>query len=156
MTADFIVVPLGALDLDRAAALHGESFAAMGERPWTRQDLAGLMASPGVSGFLLRAGEDDAGVALCRVVADEAELLTIAIRPAWRRKGGAARLLTAVVERAREAGATTLLLEVGADNPAARRLYEASGFEPVGLRKAYYQRGTLPPADAVLMRRALA
>ena len=33
----------------------------MGERPWTRQDLAGLMASPGMSGFLLRAGEDDAG-----------------------------------------------------------------------------------------------
>ena len=156
MTTTFALVPLGALDLDRAAALHGESFAALGERPWTRQDLAGLMASPGVAGFLLRAGDDDAGVALCRVIADEAELLTIAVRPAWRRKGGAAHLLAAVVDRVREAGATTLFLEVGADNPAARHLYEATGFAAVGERKAYYSRGALPPADAILMRRALA
>ena len=155
MTVAFDISALGALDLDRAAMLHGESFAAMGERPWTRQDLAGLLASPGVSGFLLRAGEEDAGVALCRVTADEAELLTIAVRPAWRRQGGARRLLAAVIERVRGAGAASLFLEVGADNPAAQRLYEAQGFAAVGRRKAYYSRGALPPADALLMRRAL-
>ena len=155
MTAAFEIVPLGALDLDRAAALHGESFGPMGERPWTRQDLAGLVASPGVAGYLLRLGNDDAGVALCRVAGVEAELLTIAVGPAWRRQGGARRLLEAVIERVREAGATALFLEVGADNPAARRLYEAHGFVEAGRRKAYYRRGALPPADALLMRRAL-
>ena len=155
MTAAFEVVPLGALDLDRAAALHAESFAALGEPPWTRLDLAGVMASPGVGGFLLRAGDEDAGVALCRVAADEAELLTIAVRPHCRRRGGARRLLAAIVERVRDAGATALFLEVGADNPAAQRLYEAEGFHAVGRRKAYYSRGTLPPADAVVMRRTL-
>lgn len=153
MTSGFDIVPLGALDLDRAAALHAESFAAMGERPWTRQDLAGLLASPGVAGFLLRADGEDAGVALCRVTADEAELMTIAVRPHWRRQGGARRLLAAVLARVREAGAGALFLEVGADNPAARQLYEAHGFVPVGRRKAYYGRGALPPADALVMRR---
>jgi ribosomal-protein-alanine N-acetyltransferase len=154
MTA-FEIVRLGALDLDRAARLHGESFGTMGEVPWTRQDLAGLMASPGVAGFLLRAGDEDAGLALCRVAADEAELLTIAVRPAWRRRGGARQLLAAVVDWVREAGATTLFLEVGADNPGAQRLYEAQGFAIAGRRKAYYRRGALPPADAVVMHRAL-
>ncbi len=156
MTGEFEIVPLGALELDRAAALHAESFAALGERPWTRQDLAGLLASPGVGGYFLRAGDADAGLALCRVAADEAELLTIAVRPPYRRQGGARRLLAAILARARDDGANALVLEVGADNPAAQRLYEAEGFEAVGRRKAYYSRGTLPPADAVVMRRTLA
>ena len=155
MTGRFEIARLGALDLDRAAALHAESFAPMGEQPWTRRDLAGLMASPGVAAFLLRSDGQDAGVALCRVAADEAELLTIAVRPACRRLGGARRLLAAVLDWAREAGATTLFLEVGADNPGAQRLYAAHGFVEAGRRKAYYSRGVLPPADALVMRRPL-
>ncbi len=87
MTDHFAIAPLGALDLDRAAALHAESFAALGERAWTRQDIAELVASPGVAGLLLQIDGHDAGFALCRVAADEAELLTIAVRPARRRQG---------------------------------------------------------------------
>ena len=55
MAVDLVLSPLGALDLDRAAALHGESFVPLGERAWTRQDLAELLASPGVTGLLLQA-----------------------------------------------------------------------------------------------------
>ena len=47
---------LGALDLDRAAALHDEAFVALGERGWTRADFAGLLASPGVGGVTLLMG----------------------------------------------------------------------------------------------------
>ena len=155
MTVHFVLCPLGALDLDRAAALHGESFAALGERAWTRQDLAELLASPGVAGLLLQADGADAGFALCRVAADESELLTIAVRPVYRRRGVARRLLAAIIDRAREAGARTLFLEVGADNPAARALYEAAGFQAVGARPAYYRRSEGPAADAVVMRLAL-
>lgn len=155
MTGSFEIVPLGALDLDRAARLHGESFGPLGERPWTRQDIAGLLAAPGCSGFLLRLDDEDAGVALCRVAADEGELLTIAVRPGVRRRGGARRLLEAVVETVGAAGATGLFLEVGADNPAARALYEGRGFQPVGRRPGYYARGGGAPADAVVMRLSL-
>ena len=98
MTVYFAIDRLGALDLDRAAALHAESFVPLGERAWTRQDIAALLASPGVAGLLLQAGGADAGFALCRVAADEAELLTIAVRPAHRRQGAGRRLLAAVID----------------------------------------------------------
>ena len=155
MAIDLALRLLGALDLDRAAALHGESFLPLGERAWTRQDLAGLLASPGVTGLLLQAASHDACIALFRVVADEAELLTLAVRPAERRRGAGRRLLAAVIDRVREAGAQTLFLEVGADNPPARALYEAIGFRVVGTRPAYYRRGEGPPADALIMRLSL-
>src|SRR5512143_561721 len=124
MTVHFTLGPLGALDLDRAAALHAESFAALGERAWTRQDLAELLASPGVAGMLLAVDGGDAGFALWRVVADEAELLTIAVRPIHRRQGAGRRLLMAAIDHVRGAGAQSLYLEVGTDNPAARHLYD--------------------------------
>jgi ribosomal-protein-alanine N-acetyltransferase len=155
MAAGLDLSQLRALDLDRAAALHGESFGPLGERAWTRQDLAGLLAAPGVMGLLLQAEGRDAGIALFRVAADEAELLTIGVRPAERRRGAGRRLLTAVIDHAREAGARALFLEVGADNPPARALYEANGFRVVGTRTAYYRRGDGPPADALIMRLSL-
>lgn len=152
MTVHFSIMPLGALDLDRAAGLHAESFAALGEPPWSRQDIGALLATPGAHGFLLQLDGRDAGFALCRVAADEAELLTIAVRPAYRRQGVGRRLLESVIDHVREAGARTLFLEVGVDNPAARSLYGAEGFRAVGSRRAYYRRGDGPPADGMVMR----
>ena len=152
MADQFTIAPLGALDLDRAAALHAEAFTPFGERVWTRQDLAELVALPGVAGLLLQVNGHDAGFAVCQVAADEAELLTLAVRPAHRRRGGARQLLAAVIDHVRRRGARTLFLEVGVDNPAARRLYETRGFLPVGERRAYYQRGQAPPADGIVMR----
>lgn len=151
----FVLRSLGALELDRAAALHGESFVPLGERAWTRQDMAELLASPDVTGLLLQADGRDAGIALCRVAAEESELLTIAVRPAERRRGAGRRLLMAVIDRVREAGARTLFLEVGADNPPARTLYEAAGFRVVATRPAYYRRGAGPPSAAIVMRLGL-
>jgi ribosomal-protein-alanine N-acetyltransferase len=81
--------------------------------------------------------------------------LTIAVRPTERRRGLGRRLLTAVIDRVREAGARTLFLEVGADNPPARALYEAMGFRVIGRRPAYYRRGDGPPAAALIMRLTL-
>lgn len=151
----FSIVPLGALDLDRAASLHAESFVPLGERGWSRQDIGALLATPGACGLLLQLDGCDAGFALCRVAADEAELLTIAVRPAHRRRGAGRRLLMAVIDHVRQAGVVTLFLEVRVDNPAARSLYEAEGFRVVGNRRAYYQRGDGPAADGIVMRLTL-
>jgi ribosomal-protein-alanine N-acetyltransferase len=153
--AGFEQRPLGVLDLDVASALHRAAFTPLGERTWTRQDMAELGASPGVSGVLLLSDGKEIGVALCRVAADEAELLTIAIDPGHRRRGAGRALLEAVIDRAHAAGAASLFLEVGADNPAACSLYEQKDFRVVGRRAGYYQRGTAPNADALVMRLAL-
>jgi [ribosomal protein S18]-alanine N-acetyltransferase len=155
MTSGFVLRPLGALDLDRAAALHCEAFIPMGERGWTRRDIAELLATPGVAGLLLRADTADVGMAVCRVAADEAELLTIAVRPGYRRRGAGRRLLGAVIDQVRDAGARVLFLEVSADNPAAQALYGSTGFAAVGRRAAYYARGDQPAADAIVMRLTL-
>jgi ribosomal-protein-alanine N-acetyltransferase len=155
MSLDFVLRRLGALDLDLAAGLHGEAFAALGERAWTRQDIAELLASPGVAGWAAQSGTDAIGFALCRVAADESELLTIAVLPDRRRLGVGHRLLDAVIAHARAAGARALFLEVAADNPAALALYRQAAFQAVAERKAYYRRGDGPAADAVLMRLSL-
>ncbi|TAJ87845.1 MAG: GNAT family N-acetyltransferase [Reyranella sp.] len=152
MNAGFVLNPLRAVDLDRASRLHREAFLAMGEPGWTRQDIAGLLASPGVAAFLLTESNVDVGMAICRTAADEAELLAIAVDPAHRRRGAARLLLGAVIDRVRGDGARTLFLEVGADNPGALKLYNSLGFETVGRRTAYYMRGDGPAADAFVMR----
>ncbi|KAF0100925.1 MAG: ribosomal-protein-alanine N-acetyltransferase [Rhodospirillaceae bacterium] len=152
MGARFVLNSLRAVDLDRAAHLHRQAFEPLDERGWTRQDIAGLLASPGVAGFLLTEGSSDIGMAICRVVADEAELLTVAVDPAHRRRGAARLLLEAVVDRVRDDGARTLFLEVGADNPGARTLYDSLGFRTAGRRAGYYARLGRPAVDASIMR----
>ena len=126
----------------------------MGERPWTRQDMAELLASPGVAGLLLQTNGEDAGLALWRTAADEAELLTLAVQRGRWRRGIGRTLLGWVVDRVREQGAQTLFLEVGADNAAARSLYAQAGFAEVGRRAGYYRRdGGF--SDALVLRLAL-
>lgn len=146
---------MGALDLDRASRLHGDAFRPLGERRWTRQEIAGLLATPGTKGILLTASAVEVGMAIVRVVLDEAELLTIAVDPAWQGTGAGRCLLGAVTVQAREAGAGKLYLEVGADNPAARALYDSADFEIVGRRPGYYARPDGSAADAVIMRLTL-
>jgi ribosomal-protein-alanine N-acetyltransferase len=148
----FTLRPLGALDLDLASGFHRAAFAPQGERAWTQQDIAELVASPGVSGVFLLSDGKVIGFALWRVAADEAELLTIAIDAGHRRRGAGRSLLETVIDRARESGAVALFLEVGADNPAACSLYEQKDFRTVGRRTGYYRRGNRPAADALVMR----
>jgi ribosomal-protein-alanine N-acetyltransferase len=155
VSAGFTSRPLGALDLDLAALLHREAFAALGERGWTRQEIAGLLASPGVAGLLLRQDGNEIGFALCRTAADEAELLTIAIQASHRRRGAGRALLECTIALVREHGVRSLFLEVGDDNPAALSLYRRTGFEAVGRRADYYAREGRSAADAIVMRLAL-
>jgi [ribosomal protein S18]-alanine N-acetyltransferase len=152
MSEAIVLHRLGALDLDRAAVLHAESFVPLGERPWSRQDFAELLSLPGTAGFVLVDDGADVGFALCRSAGEEAELLTIAVRSVARRRGFGRRLLRAVIGHVRDGGARELFLEVGADNPSARSLYVAEGFEAVGIRRDYYRRGEGRVADAIVMR----
>ncbi len=156
MSGRFVIGALAAQALESAAQLHRAAFAPLGERTWTQQELAELLAAPGVNGSLLQLHGIDVAFALYRIAADEAELLTIAVDPAHRRRGAGRALLAAVIEQVRALGACSVFLEVGADNPAARTLYERAGFEAIGRRAAYYQRGSQAPADAVVMRLKLA
>ncbi len=86
------------------------------------------------------------------VVDGAAEILTVGVVPAARRRGIAGTLVHALLAEAGSRGATEVFLEVRLDNKAALALYEREGFLAVGRRKGYYEHGRV---DAVVMRREL-
>lgn len=125
--------PLQATDLALLARLHGACFA----DAWSEAALAELLASPGAFAFL--AGEDE-GFVLARAAAGEAEILSLGVIPALRRRGIARRLLSAAAGEAKRRGADRLFLEVAIDNGPALALYRRAGFAKVGRRAGYYHR----------------
>jgi ribosomal-protein-alanine N-acetyltransferase len=92
------------------------------------------------------------GFALCRVIRDEGELLSIGVGPVYRRRAIGSALLRESMERCRRAGAATIFLEVATDNRSAQRLYRSFGFDEVGEREGYYQRPDGTRVSAYTMR----
>jgi ribosomal protein S18 acetylase RimI-like enzyme len=77
---------------------------------------------------------------------DEAEILNLAVDPAWRRRGVGSALLTAVAERAQG----VIFLEVAESNAPAIALYGKHGWIDAGFRPGYYNHGTV---NAVVMKK---
>lgn len=132
-------------DAEVMARIHAAAYRL--DRPWTRAEFSGLMDSPHV----IALGDDRAFI-LARIIADEAEVLTIATHPDHRRQGLARDLLARFHAAARAKGADTAFLEVAADNAAALALYLSAGYVQAGLRRAYYDRADGPAADALILR----
>jgi ribosomal-protein-alanine N-acetyltransferase len=147
-----ILRPVGLEACFTLADLHDRAF----DRPWSAEEFEALLKGPGVFAVLGEAGdpEEAKGFILCRAIAGEAEILTVAVDPAARRRGWGAALVEMAAAIAREAAAVEMFLEVAADNVAAIGLYEAAGFGRVGLRKGYYPHPD-GAKDAVVMRRVL-
>jgi ribosomal-protein-alanine N-acetyltransferase len=146
-----IVRPAARAEADALGQVHAEAF----EAPWSGDEILRFSEDPG--GLALVAEHEDgeiAGFILCRLIAGEAEVLTLAVRTAARRRGVASALLGAAIE-ATQLTAASMFLEVGEDNPGAVALYAKAGFEPVGRRAGYYARPGAPAVDAIVMRRAL-
>lgn len=101
----------------------------------------------------LEAGGEPVGWLVQWIVADESQVLRVAAIPSARRHGVGRALLRRAIERAERAKCAEIVLEVGSQNQAARKLYAGCGFETIGLRKGYY---SAPPDDAVVMSLRLA
>ena len=130
----------------RLAAIHAEAFDRPGETSWSAAAFADLLIQAGV--FAVEAAD---GFILMRVVADEAEILTLAVRPGARRGGLGGRLVGEGVLAAAARGATRVFLEVAEDNLAARALYERTGFVEAGRRPGYYAAADGGRRDALLL-----
>jgi ribosomal-protein-alanine N-acetyltransferase len=127
------------------ATIHAHCFPA-GEA-WDASVMAAELSQPGVFGFLAEAG----GMILCRVAADEAEILTLAVLQAARRRGIGRALVDAAASYALSQGAARFFLEVSTSNQPAQALYRSAGFAQVGIRRRYYPDG----ADALVLSRGL-
>jgi [ribosomal protein S18]-alanine N-acetyltransferase len=94
-----------------------------------------------------------AGFAIASVLADEAELESIAVEEQQQKTGIGSLLLEAITAAMRDNGARLMRLEVRESNAAAQRLYARAGFRAVGRRRGYYDD---PKEDAVLLELRLA
>ena len=123
--------------------------------PWSPSGIAELFENETVVALAAETGGPEirlAGYAFARVIADEAEILNLAVLPLFRRRGIGGRLLEAAVTAVRTAGAGELFLEVRESNAAAKALYLTRGFRPVGVRTGYYRN---PRENAVVLRLGL-
>jgi ribosomal-protein-alanine N-acetyltransferase len=141
------IATIGAGCGSACARVHAASF----DAAWDAADLEQFLgAGETVAHGVIESADDSVvGFVLSRTASDEAEILTLAVAPAHRRRGLARRLLCDHLESLAEAGAKLLFLEVGTENGAARALYASLGCTPVGERKGYYRSGR---ADALVLR----
>jgi [ribosomal protein S18]-alanine N-acetyltransferase len=145
--------PLSTEHAARLAEIHSGAFA----RPWNALEFERLLADRVVvaDGLFLGRSAQPSGFALSRVVADEGEILTIALAPEARGQGHARAFLAHHRDELARAGARQVHLEVEEGNVPALTLYRRLGFEEVGRRTGYYARPDGGTATALTMRAVL-
>lgn len=141
----------GPADFAAVEALQRETFT----NPWGAEAIRWELEHTDVARlYVMNApGGDVVAYCACWIVFDELHINSLAVHPAWRRRGLARKLLTSVFAGARADGAQSATLEVRGSNDAALRLYEGLGFRVEAVRRDYYQE---PREDAlILWNRAL-
>lgn len=138
------IVPASIADSDTLAALHQACFA----RGWSAQDFEAFFEREGTVALMAHNAMHAVGFIVCTVVADESELVAMAVLEPYRKQGIAHGLLTAAWQRCTDVGAQKIHLEVGVSNLAAQTLYARHGFVVTGKRVGYYHApdGTLEDA----------
>lgn len=140
-------------DLDRIDRMMADAFDSRWGEAWTRNQVIGILAVPGVWLTIAEQGGRAAGFALVRGVLDEAELLLLAVIPEMRRRGVGSALLRSVVSDCALRGIESLHLEVREGNEA-NILYRNSGFTKIGERRDYYRGADGRSYSALTLRRA--
>ncbi len=140
-----------ASDAAAMAKLHAASF----QRGWSDGEFERLLLERNTVAHRATIGNSLGGFILSRLVAGEAEILSVAVASARRKRGLARALLNLHLGRLAGLGAQTVFLEVDEDNTAARRLYGRAGFREVGRRPGYYPRGGTKASAALVLRRDL-
>lgn len=145
MTADTpLVLSLSACDATDTAELERQCFST----PWTAEQFKQAFEQDTFYLWGIRASSNDGlpfeknqllAYLAVYCVADELEVLNIAVHPKARRKGLGRLLLSTVLQNASKTGISRALLEVRRTNSPAIGLYEVLGFEALGIRPRYYQ-----------------
>ncbi len=136
-------------DIETLMPLERELF---GGTAWTPEMFWSELSHPETRWYVVAENPetmDVVGYAGLLAPGSEADVQTIAVAPHTQGQGVGRVLLDALIDQARERSATSLLLEVRADNDAAIKLYSRRGFERIAIRRRYYQPGDI---DAWVMR----
>ena len=144
--ASIKILPMTSFDIDVVMEIENASF----PRPWLREFFEKELKSPISYCFVEKAVLDGremlAGYIVFWIVADEAHILNIAVKPEMRNRGLGKRLLSFSLVFMLEKGVKEAYLEVRTSNESAKKLYDRFGFKGVYVRKKYYGN-----EDAVVM-----
>jgi len=134
-------------DVEALLPLERELF---GDTAWTPEMFWSELAHPETRWYVVaEEGSQALGYAGLLAPGLEADVQTVAVAPQAQGRGVGRMLLDALIEQAQAREATSLLLEVRADNEPAIGLYTRRGFERIAVRHRYYQPGDV---DAWVMR----
>jgi ribosomal-protein-alanine N-acetyltransferase len=134
-------------DASAIAVIHGASF----QRGWGEDEIYRLLMEKNVVAHRAVSGRKVIGFIVSRLAAGEAEILSVAIAPAWRSRKLSRPLLDLHLRRLAGLGTRTVFLEVSENNAPATKLYRRAGFREVGRRQGYYDGGAM----ALVLRRDL-
>lgn len=152
MRRRILLAPAGPEALDAVMDVMEDSFDPCFGEGWTAPQCAGLMPMSGVWLTTAQIEHEIVGFALSRIVADEAELLLLAVKRKCQGLGIGHDLLQSFITAARDRGASRLHLEVRDGNQAIH-LYKHAGFSEAGRRKAYYSGRDGQTYDALTLSR---
>ncbi|WP_074381011.1 ribosomal protein S18-alanine N-acetyltransferase [Bartonella doshiae] len=92
------------------------------------------------------------GFCLCRLILDEAEIITIAVHPHYHRQGVGTLLIDNIFLHLHHQRAIKLFLEVEETNLSALSLYQRFEFQKIAKRLAYYPSKN-SRTDAIVMQK---
>lgn len=122
--------------------------------PWSKRSFEEMLAQETVHGFAVDDQDGQlVGYGVCSVVADQGEILNLAVEPRARGRGVGTALIAVMLDWLRARGSSRVFLEVRSSNQAAIGVYRKAGFVPLGTRRSYYRH---PREDALTMTLDLA
>ena len=136
-------------DISNLASILEESSEAA---RWSGESFEKLQMSEGFLALVSEMAGNVSGFVCGRQMADEGEILNVAVRRENRRKGEGRALLSAVLEQLRRRGVRRVYLEVRESNETGIAFYQAQGFAKTGRRPGYYRE---PEEAAVLMEKKI-
>ena len=148
MQSNVTILPMQEAHVSQIAALEAQCFSL----PWTRELMENELRNPLSLWLVAVVGDEVAGYVGSQQVMDEADVMNLAVAPAFRRRGIGSALLAALERQLTAHGAVWLTLEVRASNEGAIALYEGRGYRQAGRRPRYYSR---PVEDALILRKGL-
>ena len=141
-----------ALDIPVLATYEKELFP---YSPWSTAQFKEEFAGIPTTRFMSVAEDGNTIVGYCGVFVTapgiEADILTVAVLPAYRRQGIAKEFMRQIEAYAVEKEASAMMLEVELSNESAIKLYESLGYMKLSVRMDYYG----PGKDAHVMRKEL-
>ena len=128
-------------------ALHAEGFA----NYWDTNAFNNFFAASGTVALIVEEDGQPVGMLVYRSVHEQADIITVAVRPSHRGRGIAKLLMRRAMDEAKALGATQMFLDVEDGNAAASQLYAGLGFTQINRRKLYYRQKDGSYTDALVM-----